>query len=765
MSDPDINGTTSTRAAIGGALRNLKNAKRYAFDIGSSIVKVAYVSSVPNILAVSKGAQNGNSDQVNESFRLHFIQFHISNFQQCLEYIREECTLNSIEFTACTGSNIDAYQQLIADLLSTRCFKLSEMECLVKGNNFLLRNVLDESFIYDHKSEACNYVFETIDPSTVYPYLIVNISTGVSVYKVDSDDKFERVGGSSIGGGTFHGLGNLLTGCSDFDELMKLAGAGDHRKVDVLVSDMQGVMLQNFALSEDLIAGSFGKCEDKSELEKADLIRSLLLMISNSIGQICVLYAQQARAKSIFFGGYFVRNHAIAMRTISYAVNYWSQGTMSARFLRHEGYTAAVGAFIKQNENIACEALNSNRLDTCHELSWKEHYAGCSALGRFVPTAPLSSSFEAGIFELECCDMKLQSFPLLTSYKDYIPDTVNLNDDVEARDYWISCMENSVAKTLTKAIESQADSSDAKFRAELFKDRYLSHLKILKESSFAYGCCNVRNLLDLREQILNEQLFDDAFSCQKTMENVMAVRELSSVLKTIDNIEDDHARHVCVAKGILAGNVFDWGAKEAVKMMEAHGGLSFSAAIGIIPERPWLIDDLDIWLDALTKKTYRCASVFVDNSGGDVILGVLPFARELLKLGTKVIIVCNWSPALNDITFIELVALMPEICALDQVLAEAVKSHQLVVSHSGQGSPCLDLRRVDSKLCEQVERNNVDLVVIEGMGRALHTNFDAQFECDSLKVAVIKTKWLADRLGGKIFSTIFKFREGKRRQL
>lgn len=27
----------------------------------------------------------------------------------------------------------------------------------------------------------------------------------------------------------------------------------------------------------------------------------------------------------------------------------------------------------------------------------------------------------------------------------------------------------------------------------------------------AYGCCNVRNLLDLREQILNQFLFDDAF--------------------------------------------------------------------------------------------------------------------------------------------------------------------------------------------------------------------------------------------------------------
>lgn len=30
-------------------------------------------------------------------------------------------------------------------------------------------------------------------------------------FKVESEDKFERIGGSSIGGGTFWGLGALLT--------------------------------------------------------------------------------------------------------------------------------------------------------------------------------------------------------------------------------------------------------------------------------------------------------------------------------------------------------------------------------------------------------------------------------------------------------------------------------------------------------------------------------------------------------------------------
>lgn len=69
-------------------------------------------------------------------------------------------------------------------------------------------------------------------------------------------------------------------------------------------------------------------------------------------------------------------------------------------------------------------------------------------------------------------------------------------------------------------------------------------------------------------------------------------------------------------------------------------------------------------------------------------------------------------------------------------------------------------RKVHHDLNRQVLEEGVDLVVVEGMGRALHTNFSANFTCDSLKVAIIKSDWLAEKMGGKLFSTIFKFETG-----
>lgn len=65
--------------------------------------------------------------------------------------------------------------------------------------------------------------------------------------------------------------------------------------------------------------------------------------------------------------------------------------------------------------------------------------------------------------------------------------------------------------------------------------------------------------------------------------------------------------------------------------------------------------------------------------------------------------------------------------------------------------------RLDKGLAVLVRERKTDLVIIEGMGRAIHTNYYAALKCESLKLAVIKNSWLADRLGGKIFSVIFKY--------
>ncbi|KAG8277189.1 Pantothenate kinase 4, partial [Homalodisca vitripennis] len=135
--------------------------------------------------------------------------------------------------------------------------KEDEMACLIKGCNFLLKNISDEAFIY-HRHGDPEYEFQLADPN-IFPYLLVNIGSGVSIMKVESEDKYERIGGTATGGGTFWGLGSLLTKAKGFDELLELAEKGDHRHADMLVRDIYGGDYQTLGLPGDLIASSFGK--------------------------------------------------------------------------------------------------------------------------------------------------------------------------------------------------------------------------------------------------------------------------------------------------------------------------------------------------------------------------------------------------------------------------------------------------------------------------------------------------------------------------
>ena len=234
--------------------------------------------------------------------------------------------------------------------------------------------------------------------ANVYPYLLVNIGSGVSMVKVTAPRQSERVGGTSLGGGTFWGILSLLTGARTFDEMLKMAEKGDNSGVDMLVGDIYGSDYSKLGLKSNIIASTFGKVfrtkrkaerdaedgeglshpddtvnnnsnnkgdndDDENDGEKThpphfaphdsnfrveDMSRSLLYAISNNIGQIASLQSEKHSLRDIYFGGSFLRGHTQTMNTLSYAVKFWSQGQKQAYFLRHDGYLGAVGAFLKR---------------------------------------------------------------------------------------------------------------------------------------------------------------------------------------------------------------------------------------------------------------------------------------------------------------------------------------------------------------------------------------------------------------------------------
>jgi type II pantothenate kinase len=208
----------------------------------------------------------------------------------------------------------------------------------------------------------------------IYPYLLVNIGSGVSMVKVSGPRDSQRVGGTSLGGGTFWGILSLLTGARTFDEMLRMAEQGDNSGVDMLVGDIYGTDYGKIGLKSTTIASTFGKVfkmkrlaernaedgegltngdpdeeyEDMGGFKVEDMSRSLLYAISNNIGQIAYLQSEKHSLQHIYFGGSFIRGHTQTMNTLSYAIKFWSKGEKQAYFLRHEGYLGSVGAFLKR---------------------------------------------------------------------------------------------------------------------------------------------------------------------------------------------------------------------------------------------------------------------------------------------------------------------------------------------------------------------------------------------------------------------------------
>ncbi|CAK6440518.1 unnamed protein product [Pipistrellus nathusii] len=740
--------------------RNLENAKRFAIDIGGSLTKLAYYSTVQHKVARVRSFDHAGQDaerdrespyeisvQEEVTPRLHFIKFENSYIEACLDFVRDHLVNTETKVIHATGGGAYKFKDLIEQKLGLRVAKEDVMTCLIKGCNFVLKNIPHEAFAYQKDADP-EFRFQTNHPH-IFPYLLVNIGSGVSIVKVETEDRFEWIGGSSIGGGTFWGLGALLTRTQKFDELLHLAARGQHANVDMLVQDIYGGAHQTLGLSGNLIASSFGKsATTDQEFSPEDMAKSLLHMISNDIGQLACLYARLHGLDRVYFGGFFIRGHPVTMRTITYSISFFSKGEVQALFLRHEGYLGAIGAFLKGAEQ-----------DNPDQYSWGENYAGSSGLMSSSPELGPAQGAKGGTFdllEMDRLERPLVSLPLLLDPASYVPDTVDLTDDALARKYWLGCFEEALDGVVKRAVASQPGSADATERAEKFRHKYWDKLQTLRLQPFAYGTLTVRSLLDTREHCLNEFNFPDPYSQVKQKENGLALRCFRQVVQALDALAWEE-RQLALVRGLLAGNVFDWGAKAVSDVLESDPQFGFEEAKRKLEERPWLVDSYDTWLQRLKGPPHKCALIFADNSGVDVILGVFPFVRELLSRGTEVILACNSGPALNDVTYGESLLVAEHIAAMDPVIYSALREERLLLMQTGSSSPCLDLSRLDERLAVLVQERGTDLVVIEGMGRAVHTNYGAALRCESLKLAVLKNPWLAARLGGRLFSVIFKF--------
>lgn len=222
---------------------------------------------------------------------LHFIRFPTNQMELFIDLCVTK-KLHTLTFQVfATGGGAFKFESIVRERLNIGWNKCDELDMLIKGIEFLNEiNSDKECYYFDiqptnnannansndfnetgsisssvssQSSNTTEYNISLTDSKFIkknfnftnsYPYIVVNIGSGVSILLVKSETKYKRISGTSIGGGTFLGLCCLLTGCSTYEEAIELATRGNSHKVDKLVRDIYGGDYSRFGLPGNIVA-------------------------------------------------------------------------------------------------------------------------------------------------------------------------------------------------------------------------------------------------------------------------------------------------------------------------------------------------------------------------------------------------------------------------------------------------------------------------------------------------------------------------------
>jgi type II pantothenate kinase len=351
----------------------------------------------------------------------------------------------------------------------------------------------------------------------------------------------------------------------------------------------------------------------------------------------------------------------------------------------------------------------------------------------------------------------MPAFVLLADPSTYRPSDWDLAVDPTGRAYWIDLFRTNFRTILKLAIDmdlargapmsvaqSQADKAAADFDAQL--DAFAAHPD-------RFGMVGILTLDEWRDSTLRRHGYQDSFLDLKNRENTRMLPLLPLVCAQLDAIDDELERFSAAIGNVFAGNIFDMGATATAQAFLNHSPDFFATRRSLRP-RPWLVDHYDALVDRILKHPrgpHRKCVFFIDNAGSDFLLGAIPLMRLLARRGTQIVLAANERPSLNDMTIHDVRAWWPQILAAEPSLAKL----PIELVSTGTGEPLIDLSQVSADL--NAAARDADLVILEGMGRGMESNFNVRLTTDTLNIAMLKDPAVAARIGGQTFDLVCRF--------
>jgi len=187
---------------------------------------------------------------------------------------------------------------------------------------------------------GANYLIKQSRLQIASKFILVNIGTGTSWYLIE-EEKTERVLGSGIGGGTFMGLGKLLSSKSKYSQLAEQAKEGDKANIDLLVKDIYHP--GEPPIEGTLTASNFAKAEKLAAHSESDIMAALVNMIAETIVLFSYQTANLHQTKEIvYIGSTLIENPALQVGLEGFS----TMVGLTPYFLPEGEYCGALGSLI-----------------------------------------------------------------------------------------------------------------------------------------------------------------------------------------------------------------------------------------------------------------------------------------------------------------------------------------------------------------------------------------------------------------------------------
>jgi len=193
---------------------------------------------------------------------------------------------------------------------------------------------------FDAVCEGANFLIKKTGMKMDQRFLLVNIGTGTSWYVIDGENT-ERIMGSGIGGGTLMGLGALLSGKTEYSQLVEEAKVGNRGNVDLLVKDIYHPAQP--PIEGNLTASNFAKVATGIAHTESDKLAALVNMIAETIVLLSIQAAELSQSTGVvYIGSTLIGNSKL--RTI--LEEFSTKVGLAPYFLADGEYCGAIGSLI-----------------------------------------------------------------------------------------------------------------------------------------------------------------------------------------------------------------------------------------------------------------------------------------------------------------------------------------------------------------------------------------------------------------------------------